>query len=132
MLIRVVITVALILFGLVSYGILRALHHHRLQQAASAHQSPRAGDQPRLLYFCSDHCAPCLTQAKVLEQLPAALAQQVAIEQVDVERERETAAHFSIFTVPTTLLLDRKGQVRHVNYGLTHSRKLIYQMENLL
>ena len=51
---------------------------------------------------------------------------------VDAERDPDTAAHYRVFTLPTTVLLDSRGQVRHVNYGLTDAHKLGRQLAQLV
>jgi thioredoxin 1 len=90
------------------------------------------GEAPTLLYFTSDRCAPCVTQSRLLAQLPAQITGRVAIQQVDAGEEPEVASRYGVFTVPTTLLIDRDGVVRHINYGLTGAGKLTRQVESVL
>ena len=102
---------------------------------ATARTAPtvaKGSARPSLLYFSGEHCVPCVTQAHFLRQLPEQVTRQVRIEQIDVEQERELAAKYGVFTLPTTMLLDRQGSVRHVNYGLTDARKLASQLESVL
>lgn len=126
MLERAVIAALLIVAGSGAYFLFKQAHMRRLQP-----ETGRAG-RPRLLYFRSDYCAPCLTQARFLEELPNRLRQRVTIEKIDVEREDETASRYGVFTLPTTLLLDDEGRIRHVNYGLADAGKLARQVEGLL
>lgn len=126
MLERVLIAAVLIAAGYGAYFLFKQTHMRRLQP-----ERKRAG-RPRLLYFRSDYCAPCLTQARFLEELPDGVKQQVAIEKIDVERESETASRYGVFTLPTTLLLDDEGSIRHVNYGLADAGKLARQVKGLL
>ena len=37
-----------------------------------------------------------------------------------------------MFSLPTTVLVDGRGQVRHVNYGLTDAHKLGRQLAQLV
>jgi thioredoxin-like negative regulator of GroEL len=90
------------------------------------------GGAPTLLYFRSDRCAPCVTQSRLLAQLPGQLTERLAIKQVDAGKEPEVASQYGVFTVPTTLLIDRDGVVRHINYGLTDAGKLTRQVESVL
>lgn len=126
MLERVLIVAVLIAAGYGAYFLFKQAHMRRLQP-----ERERTG-RPRLLYFRSDYCAPCLTQARFLEELPDGVKQRVAIEKIDVERETETASRYGVFTLPTTLLLDDEGSIRHVNYGLADAGKLARQVKGLL
>lgn len=123
---RILIATVLIAAGSGAYLLFKQAHMRRLRP-----ERERAG-RPRLLYFRSDTCAPCLTQARFLEELPEPLRQRVDIEKIDVEREVETASRYGVFTLPTTLLLDDEGSVRHVNYGLADAGKLARQVEGIL
>lgn len=123
---RVLIAGLLIAIGTGAYFLFKQAHVRRVRP-----EGERAG-RPRLLYFRSDTCAPCLAQARFLEELPEPLRQRVEIEKIDVEREVETASRYGVFTLPTTLLLDDKGSVRHVNYGLADAGKLARQVEGIL
>jgi len=86
---------------------------------------------PSILYFRSDHCAPCITQARFLQELQAEFGDRVAVEKVDVELESQRARSYGVFTLPTTLIVDRTGTVRQANYGLTDARTLAGQLQRL-
>lgn len=131
MLERILISLVLIAFLVVAYRLFQARHRSRAEKAAGR-QLFLANGQPSLLYFWSDDCAPCVTQAKFLLQLPEQVREQVRVEKIDAEKESETAASYGVFTLPTTMLVDRQGSVRHVNYGLTDVRKLTGQLESIL
>lgn len=90
---------------------------------------PSSG-RPTLLYFRADSCAVCPAQGRYIDQL-AAQAADLTIERVDAERDPETAARYRVFTLPTTILIDGEGSVRHVNYGLTDVHKLGRQLAAL-
>ncbi|HEX9114988.1 MAG TPA: thioredoxin family protein, partial [Anaerolineae bacterium] len=75
-------------------------------------------------------CVPCTVQGRYLEQVQHDFAGRVAVEKIDAEVEAERASQFGIFTVPTTLIVDPAGRVRHINYGLTDARKLAHQIED--
>ena len=86
--------------------------------------------RPSLLYFRSDSCAPCQTQANYLKNLEEEYDGQLIIRKIDVELEPEVAARYRVITLPTTLIVDADGQVRHINYGLTDTTKLARQLES--
>lgn len=123
---RFLFSLLLILLGVAAYSLFKRQHLRHLPVGQLN------GAQPRLLYFRSDHCPPCATQARFLEQLPETLSRRIAIEKVDVEKEKKKADEYGVFTLPTTLLLDPGGVVRHINYGLTDTGKLMRQVESVL
>lgn len=131
MLERMLISLALVTILVVAYRLFQGRHKARVSLQASLTRGD-AARQPSLLYFWSEHCAPCVTQAQFFRQLPEQIVRQIKIEQIDAENERETAARYGVFTLPTTMLMDRQGSVRHVNYGLIDARKLVGQLESVL
>ena len=90
------------------------------------------GASTRLFQHCSIFAAIAAgrawRKAAYLEQAQAAFSEQVAIQKINADVDQETASRYGIFTVPTTLVVDRKGIVRHINYGLTDVRKLTHQL----
>jgi len=108
-----------------AYYLFRQLHMRRMQPAAAA-------GRPTLLYFRADHCAVCPTQGRFIDQLATQWDGRVAIERIDAERDPETAARYRVLTLPTTVLVDADGRVRHVNYGLTDAQKLGRQLAAIL
>jgi thioredoxin-like negative regulator of GroEL len=91
----------------------------------------RTAGMPTILYFCSEQCAACPTQARYLEQVDGEWHGRVRIQKIDAEHEPEKASQYRVFTLPTTILVDAVGQVREINYGLTNSQKLSKQVANL-
>lgn len=123
---RLLLSLLLIFLGVTAYYLFKRQHLHRVPAWSAG------GNRPVLLYFRSDHCPPCVTQARFLEQLPETLTSRIAVEKVDVEKETKKANEYGVFTLPTTLLLDPGGAVRHINYGLTDAGKLARQVESVL
>jgi thioredoxin-like negative regulator of GroEL len=131
MLERLLIAAILIALGLVAYRLFVHWHRTRASHAAMSPGSTTAMT-PAILYFRSDHCTPCTTQARFLEQLAAQYGPRVTIQKIDADREPEAAGRYGIFTIPTTLVLDQAGQVRHANYGLADMTKLRAQVQPLV
>jgi glutaredoxin len=77
---------------------------------------------PKVLYFRADSCAGCATQKRYLDEIDA------PIETIDVERDPEKAAQFNVMTLPSTIVVDSHGTVRHINYGVTTAQKLSKQL----
>jgi thiol-disulfide isomerase/thioredoxin len=84
-----------------------------------------------VLYFRSDACAPCAAQTRFLEMVRGQFGDRIAIEKIDADLDRERAERFGVFTLPTTLIVDAAGKVRHVNYGLTEPVKLAAQLREV-
>ena len=123
MLERLALVLVLAAAGVAAYALFRQLHMRRMQPAAAA-------GRPTLLYFRSDSCAVCPTQGRYVDQL-AAQWDELTIERIDAERDPDTAARYRVFSLPTTVLIDGRGQVQHVNYGLTDAHKLGRQLASL-
>lgn len=126
---RLLLSLALTLLAMALFGVLRRRHRRRASRLLVA--SAGAGDQPAILYFRSDHCGPCLAQSQHLRQLQRELNDRLAIREIDVERESDLATRYGIVTLPTTLVTDGRGQVKHINYGLAASATLARQLENV-
>ncbi len=122
---RVVIVILLILVGAAFYWAFKYQHMRRLKINL-------AEDRPTLLYFQSDHCSPCMAQAHYLELLERQYPDSFAMRKIDTEQEPEKAAKYGIFTLPTTLVIDRQGEIKFINYGLTNSFRLSQQLESIV
>jgi thioredoxin-like negative regulator of GroEL len=121
---RVFILVVLGLIGFIVYFALKQGHMRQLGQVTGV-----VGNTPTLLYFGSESCAACPTQWRYLEQLTGMWNGRLTIEKIDAENEPDKAAQYHIFTLPTTVIVDKSGIVREINYGLTHTQKLKRQLE---
>jgi len=65
------------------------------------------GDTPVLVDFYADWCMPCRMVAPILKELAADMGDAVKILKVDVDRNREVATAYGIFSVPTLILFHR-------------------------
>ena len=122
---RLLIVLILTLVGSVVYTAVRQLHMRRLGRKTAGN------GRPTLLYFRSEHCAPCVTQSRYLEQVAQKWNGRLAIHKIDADAEPEKAQQFGVFTLPTTILIDKLGAVRQINYGLTNDQKLSQQLNVL-
>jgi thiol-disulfide isomerase/thioredoxin len=85
------------------------------------------GSHPRVLYFRSDHCTTCETQARIWAQLDEGT--RSLIESVDVEADPRRAKAYGVLTLPTSLVISADDRVVHINHGVVPSRKLLRQLE---
>ena len=122
---RIIITLVAMAAGVAAYLLLQRWQRRRASLATVA------TGRPTILYFRSDHCAPCAAQGRFLDQLADRLGEGLAVQQIDADFEADIAARFGVFTVPTTLVVDGAGLVRHANYGLADARKLTAQLRHL-
>jgi thiol-disulfide isomerase/thioredoxin len=125
MLERVTIVILLTLVGTAVYYAYQHQHKRRLK-------IDLADDRPTLLYFRNDACSPCMTQAHYLENLEKKFKDKFALQKIDTELEPEKATKYGVFTLPTTLVIDRQGEVKYINYGLTNTFRLSQQLERII
>lgn len=109
----------------------------RRWQLRSANRSTGSDEanpaSPGILYFWSPSCTVCRTAQKpILDKLmDETSVEQVQIAAVDVTQQPELASRYRVLTVPTTVVIDRQGKIRHVNNGLATLEKLLRQTECL-
>jgi thioredoxin-like negative regulator of GroEL len=119
-LVAAAITVLVVAAALV-VGRLRAVHGRR--SVAGEQASPASS--PYLLYFWVENCTACKThQEPALRRLPG-----IRIEKIDALKELALAKRFGVYTLPTTVVVDRDGTPLQVNYGYADARKLRRQLE---
>lgn len=83
-----------------------------------------------ILAFSSEDCRQCHTmQMPALENLLRMCGDAVEIFDIDAVQEAELAKQYRVMTVPTTVVLDGRGQVRAVNYGFASTKQLMEQVE---
>ena len=88
--------------------------------------------RPTLLYFTTPACAPCKTvQRPAIEKLKASLGDGLEVVEIDAAAEPEIASQWGVLSVPTTFIIDTKGQPRHINHGVATADKLLKQIQEL-
>lgn len=127
---RLLIILILGLVGTGAYTAVKQLHVRRLNRHITP---PSGGGRPTLLYFRSETCAVCPTQARYLAQVMGDEAGngRVTLHTINVDHEPDRAKQYGVMTLPTTMLLDSAGQVREINYGLTPPHKLQQQLNTM-
>ncbi len=95
----------------------------------SIHPRDAQSNKPALLFFTANYCAPCeFQQAPIVERLIERWQDTISVNQYDVSQYPDLARQFKILTVPTTVVLDRHGNVTHINYGVASQDKLEKQL----
>ncbi len=86
---------------------------------------------PAVIYFWSETCAPCQTvQKPALEKLQAELGpEEVQVIAINALEQTDLANAWGVLSLPTTFIVDRKGQPRRVNQGVTRAEQLKQQIQ---
>lgn len=84
---------------------------------------------PAILYFTTPTCAPCKTvQRPAIQKVKEKLGEYVQVIEVDASTRSDLADYWGVLSVPTTFVIDKKGQPSHINHGVTLTEKLLSQI----
>ena len=80
--------------------------------------------EPYILYFTTPECSICRThQERALKKLT-----DVPVKKVNALADPDLAKRYSVYTVPTTVVVRPDGTTAEVNYGYTPAEKLRRQI----
>ncbi len=74
-------------------------------------------DQPVLVDFWAEWCAPCRALGPIIESLSENYDGRVRVAKVDVDANRQVAKQFGIRSIPTVILFN-KGQIVETFVGV--------------
>ena len=80
-------------------------------------------DEPVLVDFFAEWCGPCKALAPVLSQLAGELEGKLRFLKVDIDKNPQAAAYYSIRGIPT-LMLFRKGEIKWRQSGFIPKEEL--------
>ncbi|MBN1927465.1 MAG: thioredoxin [Prolixibacteraceae bacterium] len=80
-------------------------------------------NQPVLVDFYADWCAPCRMMAPILEQVAGNMQGKVRVLKVNVDKNREAAMKYGIRSIPT-LMLFHNGQVKWQGVGVIQADQI--------
>ncbi|MBP6177855.1 MAG: thioredoxin family protein [Anaerolineales bacterium] len=130
-LLRFVYTLGIIFLGLGIYWLVNQRLLSRAKNNLSALLNPLP-NKPVIVYFTTPDCAPCKTvQRPALEKLRSLLGEKLHVVEIDATERPDLAKTWGVMSVPTTFLLDSRGEARYVNNGVTRTEKLMEQFKNL-
>ena len=130
-LLRSALAVGIILAGLLAYWLLSRQLLVRAQSNLSE-LLPTLPNKPVIVYFTTPDCAPCKTvQRPALQKVTNLLGDEVEVVEIDATERPDLAKTWGVMSVPTTFLLDARGEARYVNNGVTRAEKLIEQLQSI-
>lgn len=130
-LLRFVYTLGIIFLGLGIYWLVNLRLLARAKNNLSSLLNPLP-NKPVIVYFTTPDCAPCKTvQRPALEKLRNMLGEKLHVVEIDATERPDLAKTWGVMSVPTTFLLDSRGEARFVNNGVTRAEKLMEQIQTL-
>lgn len=91
--------------------------------------SPDSEAMPSILYFTGVACTICHTaQRPALRTLAAGLDRGIEIREVDIANDPDLARRYRVMSLPTTIVLDARGQVTGINVGFASAETLRRQL----
>lgn len=128
---RLGLAIAIITLGLLAYWLVnqRLLVRARQNVFTLFNQLP---NKPIIVYFTTPDCAPCKTvQRPALNRVSQLLGDRLEVIEVDAAQRPDLAKNWGVMSVPTTFLLDARGEACFVNNGVTRAEKLMEQLDTL-
>ena len=128
-LLRAIFAIAIIVVGISAYWLLnqRLLVRAKSNIFTLFNQLP---NKPVIVYFTTPDCAPCKTvQRPALHCVTQILGDSLEVIEIDATQRPDLARQWGVMSVPTTFLLDARGEARYVNNGVTRAEKLMEQLQ---
>lgn len=130
-LLRIGLAVAIIGLGIFAYWCINQRALLKAQNNALSLFS-KLPDKPVIVYFTTPDCAPCKTiQRPALNRLAALMGDKLEVIEIDASQRPDLAEQWGVMSVPTTFLLDARGEPRFVNNGVARVEKLMGQLQAL-
>jgi len=130
-LIRFVAALAIIGLGLFAYWCVNQRLLLRAQNNVLSLFS-KLPNKPVIVYFTTPDCVPCKTvQRPALRKLSGLMGDKLEVIEIDATERPDLAKQWGVMSVPTTFLLDARGDARYVNNGVARMEKLMEQLQAL-
>ena len=89
-------------------------------------------NKPVIVYFTTPDCVPCKTvQRPALSKLSGLMGDKLEVVEIDATERPDLAKQWGVMSVPTTFLLNARGEARYVNNGVARVEKLMEQLQTL-
>jgi thioredoxin len=89
------------------------------------------GNQPAIVDFYADWCAPCRQLAPLLEEVAKEYNGKIIIYKVDTEKERELTQNMNISGLPTLLFIPAQGKPQ-MSMGFIPKESLVKAINEVL
>lgn len=130
-LLRFAFAVGIIVLGLGLYWLANQFLLSRAKNNLSSLLSPLPR-KPVIVYFTTPDCVPCKTiQRPALDKLSNMFGDGLHVVEIDATERPDLAKTWGVMSVPTTFLLNSRGEARYVNNGVARAEKLIQQVQTL-
>ena len=130
-LLRFALAVVIIGFGIFAYWCVNQRLLLKAQNNALSLFS-KLPNKPVIVYFTTPDCTPCKTiQRPALNKLSNLMGDKLQVVEIDATQQPELAKQWGVMSVPTTFLLDARGEARYVNNGVARMEKLMEQLQTL-
>jgi len=130
-LLRSAYALGIIVLGLGAYWLLNQRLLSRAKNNLTSLLNPLP-NKPVIVYFTTPDCAPCKTvQRPALDKLMTLLGEKLHVVEIDATERPDLAKTWGVMSVPTTFLLNAKGEARYVNNGVARAEKLMEQIQTL-
>ena len=124
-LLRFALAIGIIILGLTMYWFV----NQRLLTRAGNNINHLLNPLPNksvIVYFTTPDCAPCKTiQRPALDKLTSMFGDELHVVEIDATERPDLAKTWGVMSVPTTFLLDARGEARYVNNGVARAEKLM-------
>jgi thiol-disulfide isomerase/thioredoxin len=130
-LLRFILAIVIIVLGAAAYWL---VNYHLLVRAKNNvftlfRELP---NKPVIVYFTTPDCVPCKTvQRPALDKVMTLLGENLQVIEIDASERPDLAKNWGVMSVPTTFLLDVRGEARYVNNGVARAEKLMEQIQAL-
>lgn len=129
---RLVFALGVVLAGVMLYRLVNSATLARARLRAPGLERARPG-VPVLLYFTTPTCAPCKTvQRPAIQRLLEQSGERLEVVEVDAASRPEIANQWGVLSVPTTFVIDARGNPRYVNHGVAPLDKLQRQFAEII
>ena len=90
-------------------------------------------DYPKILFFSSNHCAPCVPVSEMLKRINISMfGKKLNIERIDIEKNHKMTQEYQVTALPTIIIADKRLSVNiqeeeiidAILYGFISSVKL--------
>jgi thioredoxin 1 len=128
---RLILAIGIIILGAAAYWLInqRLLVRARNNVSTLFKTPPK---NPVLVYFTTPDCAPCKTvQGPAIEQVRSMLGEKLQVVEINAYERPDLAKLWGVMSVPTTFLLDARGEPHYVNNGVARANKLMEQIQTL-